>query len=146
MNIIRRSPFNWPRELSAFFDQYYHPFEDDSSNIETSLWSPAVDIKEETDKFIVKADVPGVKKEDIQVSLENNMLTIKGERELEKTEENKGYTRMERLQGKFHRRFSLPDTADSNNIEAKCKNGVLEITIPKKEASKPKTIKVKVED
>ena len=116
---------------------------DDGSNVVTSGWMPAVDIKEEAEAFVISADVPGVDPENIEVTMESGMLTIKGERRLE-TDEQKGngYRRVERLHGTFHRRFSLPDTADAEKISARGKNGVLEVVIPKKAAVQPKRIKV----
>lgn len=120
--------------------------QDDSSYIETGTWSPLVDIKEEKDCFLVIADIPGVKKEDISISLEQHVLTLKGEREFEKTETHQGYTRRERTQGQFYRRFSLPQTADDGKITARYSHGVLEIKIPKKEAATEKKIEISVEE
>jgi len=118
---------------------------DDGSNVVTSAWMPAVDIKEESDRFLILADVPGVDPTDIEVTMENGVLTIKGERSVEKTEEGNGngYRRVERMYGAFHRRFSLPDTADAEHIGATGKDGVLEVVIPKKAEVKPKRIEVK---
>ncbi|MGZ8215356.1 MAG: Hsp20/alpha crystallin family protein [Methylosarcina sp.] len=110
--------------------------------IATAEWSPAVDIKEENDKFVLQADIPGVKPEDIDVSMENGVLTVKGEKKTEAKTENKGYKRIERKYGSFYRRFSLPDTANADAISAKSKHGVLEIVIPKREAVKPKKISI----
>ena len=118
----------------------------DASYIETSSWAPLVDIKEESDRFVVIADLPGVKKEDIQISLEQHILTLKGERHFEKSEHKNGYTRRERVQGQFYRRFSLPQTADDAKISAKYIHGVLEIAIPKKEPVVEKKIDITVED
>jgi HSP20 family protein len=115
---------------------------EENSAIATSDWVPAVDIKETKDAFVLHADVPGVDPKDIDVHMENGILTIKGERESEKKEEKEGYKRVERQYGSFYRRFSLPDTADAEKIAAKCKNGVVEITIPKKEAVQPRKISV----
>ena len=116
---------------------------DDASNVVTSSWTPAVDVKEEDERFKICADVPGVDPEDIDVTMENGVLTIKGERKFE-TRENgdNGYRRVERAYGTFYRRFSLPDSADAENISAKGKNGVLEVVIPKKAAIQPKRITV----
>ncbi len=94
-------------------------------------WLPAVDIQEEADRFLVKADLPGVDPEKIEVTAENGVLTIQGSRESEKTEENSEYKRFERVTGKFLRRFTLPDTANTEAIAASTKHGVLEISIPK---------------
>ena len=114
--------------------------------VATAEWAPAVDIKEEVDKFVIHADIPGVKPEDIEVSMEAGVLTVKGEKESEAKTEKEGYKRVERTYGSFYRRFSLPDTADGDAINAKCKHGVLEIIIPKREAVKPKRISVAAEE
>ena len=116
---------------------------DDGSSVVTSSWTPAVDISEENDRFVICADVPGVNPDDIEITMEKGVLTIKGERKLETKEEGQnGYRRVERLHGSFYRRFSLPDTADTENVSATGKNGVLEVVIPKKATVQPKRIKV----
>ncbi|MDO9139339.1 MAG: Hsp20/alpha crystallin family protein [Methylobacter sp.] len=111
-------------------------------SVATAEWAPAVDIKEEADKFVIYADIPGVKPEAIDVSMEAGVLTVKGEKESEVKTEKEGYKRVERTSGSFYRRFSLPDSADGEAINARCKLGVLEIIIPKREAIKPKRINV----
>jgi HSP20 family protein len=116
--------------------------ENDNSNVVTSRWRPAVDIKEETDRFVIHADLPGVDPKDIDITMEGGMLTIKGERQSESREETDGYKRVERVAGTFYRRFSLPDTADADRIGAKGKNGVLEVIIPKQEKVQPRKITV----
>ncbi len=115
----------------------------DASSVVTSHWSPAVDIREENDRFVILADLPGVDPKDIEITMENGVLSIKGERSSDKEEQHEGYTRVERVRGTFYRRFSLPDTADAENIEAKGKDGVLEITLPKVQKVQPKKITVK---
>lgn len=115
----------------------------DSSNIATSHWRPAVDISEEEDRFVIHADLPGVDPKDIEITMENGVLSLKGERSSEIKDESKGYSRIERAHGTFYRRFSLPDSADADRIEAKGKNGVLEITLPKHEKQQAKRISVK---
>ena len=114
--------------------------------IATAEWVPLVDIKEAADKFIIYADIPGVKPEDIDVSMEAGVLTVRGKKESEVKTEKEGYKRVERSTGSFYRRFSLPDSANDEAINAKCKLGVLEIVIPKKEAVKPKRINVSLEE
>ena len=114
--------------------------------IATAEWVPSVDIKEAADKFIIYADIPGVKPEDIDVSMEVGVLTVRGKKESEVKTEKEGYKRVERSTGSFYRRFSLPDSANDEAINAKCKLGVLEIVIPKKEAVKPKRINVSLEE
>lgn len=146
MNTLKRTMPMY-RDMGQFFDDFFHlSKQDDSSYIETSSWSPLVDIKEEKDCFLVIADVPGVKKEDIDISLENHVLTLKGERQFEKTAQYQGYTRRERTQGQFYRRFGLPQTADDAKITARYAQGVLEIRIPKREAATEKKIEISVEE
>ena len=116
---------------------------DDGSNVVTGSWMPAVDIKEENARFLISADVPGIDPAAIEVTMENGVLTIRGERTFETEDESdNGYRRVERVHGTFYRRFSLPDTADEEKISATGKHGVLEVTIPKKAAVQPKRIKV----
>lgn len=104
----------------------------------------AVDIREEDDAFYVDAEVPGLSAEDIKVDIEKNVLTLSGERKLEKEETKENFRRVERQYGHFTRSFSLPETVDSENISADLKNGVLELRLPKKEAPRPKSISVNV--
>ncbi|OJA00698.1 heat-shock protein Hsp20 [Rickettsiella grylli] len=144
-NIIRyRTPLlQQLHRLSQEWDQLFDSGHiEDSSTVETSHWAPAVDIKEEPTCFLLFADIPGVDPKDIEISMENGILTIKGERVATHTEEKKGYTRVERSQGCFYRRFALPDTADADKITAEGKQGVLKIIIPKREKAAAKKIKV----
>lgn len=127
------------QEWDRFFELY--PLED-GSLVETSHWAPCVDIKEEPNRFIIYADIPGVDPSDIEVSMEKGVLTIKGERSTIQKDKQAGYTRVERLQGCFYRRFSLPDTANAEKVTAQGNQGVLEIIIPKRQ--KPKTKKIKI--
>jgi HSP20 family protein len=107
-------------------------------------WTPAVDIAETDNELVLKADVPGVKLEDINIEVENGTLSLSGNRSYS-TEENKGgYHRQERFYGSFHRAFVLPETVDLEKVAAGYENGVLTITMPKKEIAKPRTIKVGV--
>ena len=136
MAIIRYRPNSLLGELSQEMNRMFaddFPAFEDGSNIETSQWCPAVDIKEEEKQFVITADIPGVEPKDIKLHMEANVLTIEGERVDDHTEEKEGYRRVERARGVFYRRFSLPDTADEEGITAKGKHGVLEITIPKKD-------------
>ena len=112
------------------------------STIATSAWVPAVDIKEESNQFVIEADIPGVDPKEVEVFMENGVLTIKGERKVEKQVGKDSFKRVERLHGNFYRRFSLPETADPNKISATGKNGVLQITIPKREVAQPRRIQV----
>jgi HSP20 family protein len=141
----RKDYYPLQKDLSSVLDGFFRGYSEDASFVDTGTWAPAVDIKEEDNQFLVIADIPGVNKEDINISLENNILTIHGERKTERKEEKKGYSRIERTQGQFYRRFSLPQTADESKISAAYKQGVLEISIPKKEISKQKRIEIKTE-
>ena len=108
-------------------------------------WSPAVDIFETEDALTLRADLPDVKTEDIDVRVENNTLTLKGSRKFENDENAKGYHRIERSYGDFIRTFSVPPTVENDKVEAQYKNGVLTITLPKKETAKPRQVKVAIE-
>jgi HSP20 family protein len=141
MAITRYQPWGLLNQLQRELERFQDDKATDGS-ISTAEWAPAVDIKEDADKFIIQADVPGVKPENLDISMEAGVLTVKGEKESESKTEREGYKRVERTVGSFYRRFSLPDTADGEGINAKCKHGVLEIVIPKKEAVKPKRINV----
>jgi HSP20 family protein len=103
-----------------------------------------VDIREEEDRFVLHADIPGVKPEDIEVTMENGVLTISGSREETSRSESNGYRRVERVSGRFFRRFTLPDTANAEEIRAKSHNGVLEVIIPKHARVMPRRISVNV--
>ncbi|MGZ8189801.1 MAG: Hsp20/alpha crystallin family protein [Methylococcaceae bacterium] len=145
MAIIRYEPWGLLNQLQKELERSYEGQSSEGS-ISTAEWAPAVDIKEENDKFILHADIPGVKPEDIEVNMEAGVLTVKGEKKTESKTEKEGYKRVERTSGSFYRRFSLPDSANGEAISAKCKHGVLEIVIPKREAVKPKKIDVTSEE
>lgn len=144
MNNLRRRPSVFS-ELNQLLNNNW-PVEGDLSSAATSAFVPAVDIKEEDKNYIILVDVPGVDPKEIQISMENGVLTIQGEKTSETKQENDNYSRVERVSGSFYRRFSLPDTADAAGITAKTKHGVLEITIPKTQHSQPRKIEVKVEE
>ena len=109
-------------------------------------WSPSVDVFETPDSLTLKADLPDVKVDDIDIRVENQTLTLRGERKFEKDENVKGYHRIERSYGEFVRSFAVPSTVDTEKVQADYKNGVLTITLPKKEAAKPRQVKVAVQD
>ena len=144
MSLIRRNPW-------SLFDQLQHELgrshgflakTEDNGDVVTSDWAPAVDIKEEENQFLIVADIPGVDPKDIEVHMENGILTIKGERESEKKTEREGYKRIEREHGVFYRRFTMPEGVNAEGIEAKTDKGVLTVVIPKQEAAKPRKITV----
>ena len=138
---MRYEPWSLLNQLQQQLESSYDDHGSEGS-ISTAEWAPAVDIKEEDNQFVLLADIPGVKPEDIEVHMDAGVLTVKGEKESVTKTEKDGYKRVERSSGSFYRRFNLPDSADGDAINAKCKHGVLEITIPKREAVKPKKINV----
>jgi HSP20 family protein len=120
-------------------------FGNSSDEASITTWAPAVDIYETEHELVVKADLPDVRPEDLDIRVENNILTIRGDRKFEKKVDEKNYLRVERTYGSFSRSFSLVNTVNSEAIKADYKNGVLTLTIPKREEAKPKQIKVNVE-
>ena len=107
-------------------------------------WSPLVDITEDEKEYLIKADLPEVKKEDVKLTVQNDVMTISGERKYEKEEKGKKYHRVERAYGSFMRSFTLPEDADGSKVSAEYKDGVLRVRLPKSEKAKPKSIEVKV--
>lgn len=145
MNRPRQFPIE--HSMSRLIDRLLYPelFKtDDLVFTNQNAWSPAVDLKEEANRFLVIADLPGIQEDQIELQLENNFLTIHGKREENTEEKDKSYLRKERVQGQFHCRLQLPETADENKVSASYQHGVLTITIPKKEVAKPKKIKISV--
>jgi len=114
----------------------------ENSSVVTSDWVPVVDIKEEKDRFVLHADLPGVDRDDIDITMEGGVLSIRGERKLEDVAEGGEYKRVERIHGNFYRRFALPDEADAEGINARCNQGVLEVVIPKKQSVQPRRIEI----
>jgi len=142
---VYRDPVDTFRDFRGELDRIFN--NNETGYTETAPeWVPAVDIKEAKDAYEVVADVPGVEAKDIDISLDDGVLTVKGERKHESKdaseEEGEAYTRTERSYGSFYRRFTLPDTADAENISAKTEHGVLKLHIPKKEKALPKKISV----
>lgn len=139
------SPFNalneLHKELGRMFD-YRYGFSREPVTFSGTNWTPQIDIKESEKEFTVMADLPGVSPDDIDITLHNGVLTIKGKRSSDKEEEQNNYRRRERLRGSFIRQFTLPDSTDEEAIEAKAVHGVIEITIPK--AAKPKPRKIAI--
>jgi len=143
--IARFEPF---RGLSAFHDQFNRilseSFRNPTEESALTTWAPAVDIYETPNELVVKADLPEVDEKDIDVCVENNLLTIRGERKFEKSVSEENFLRVERTYGSFSRSFSLPATVNAEAIAAEYKNGALTVTLPKREESKPRQVKVTV--
>lgn len=147
--MARLSLYDPWRDFSSLQDRINRIFSSyspqDDETFEGGELSPVVDIYEDDESFVFEADLPGFKKEDLKIDISNNILTISGNRKLEREESKDKYLRVERSFGNFARRFTLPNTIDSEKVEAKYKDGVLSLRLPKKEEALPKSIDVKVE-
>ena len=140
MTILRYEPWALVSRLHQQLDKALNQ---DADGFESNVsWIPQVDVREEAERFVVTADLPGVEGKDIEVTAEKGVLTVRGERRSEKKTENDGYTRTERASGTFLRRFTLPETADAEAIKATHVNGVLELSIPKRPQAQPRRISV----
>ena len=131
------------RVLSAF-NPAHSRRENGQEALTSAEWMPLVDIAEDDTEYVISAELPEVKKEDVRVTVENGVLTMNGERRFEKEENNKRYHRVERAYGRFARSFALPEDGDPGKIRAEFKDGVLKIYVTKSEAARPKQIDVKV--
>jgi HSP20 family protein len=143
MNVTRWEPF---REMEDFFRQY-SPMLGRSlrrSGGEETNWTPLADITETDKEYLIKAELPEVKKEDVKITLEDGVITLTGERRHEKEQKDENEIRVESFYGTFSRSFALPDNVDPNGIRAESKDGVLRVRIPKKQASKTKPISIEV--
>jgi HSP20 family protein len=135
------SHFDPLANLRMFEDAFTRMLTEPSTN---RPWSPAVDIYETESALVLKADLPDANQKDIDVHVENQTLTISGTRNFEKSEDKHGYHRIERSYGNFVRSFAIPNTFDTENIQAEYHNGVLSVTLAKKEAAKPRQVKIEV--
>ena len=145
MTLVSYEPWTLVNRLHRQLDQAFYRSSDsaESASAPCVSWIPRVDIHEEAQRFVVLADVPGVEAKDIDITAEKGVLTIRGERRAEKIESDKnGYERIERTSGSFLRRFTLPDSANTESITAKQTNGVLEVSIPKHPQVQPRRISV----
>ena len=147
MALVRWDPF---RELESMQSRLNRLFGDapfprlTEDGMSLSGWSPAVDVQETDQEYVIKADLPDVKKEDVKVELLDGTLTIEGERQQEKEEKGKKFHKIEREYGKFLRRFAMPSEVDASKVQAEFKHGVLNVHLPKSATAKPKAIDVKV--
>ena len=130
--------------LSSFFGRSPGRRGNGHGDLALADWAPMADISEDENEYVIKAELPELKKEDVKVTVENGVLTISGERKFEKEEKNKKYHRVERAYGRFARSFALPDDADASKVKAEFKDGMLTVHLPKSEKAKPKQIEVKI--
>jgi len=146
MNIIRYQPWTLMNRLHREIDQIFGDALTPAAADQQTLadWTPAVDVHEEADRYVVRADLPGVDSKDIQVTADDGVLTLRGTRASEKRAEQKGYERIERVTGSFLRRFTLPENVQAGEIRARHANGVLELTLPKQARVEPKRVAIEV--
>ena len=141
MSLVHYKPVNLFNQFNDEMNRYLSMTRENAANQEHE-WTPAVDIREEENRYLITADIPGVNGKDIEITLEEGVLAIKGERKTETEVSEQGYRRRERTHGTFMRQFTLPDTIDSTNISAAAIDGVLEVTLPKQEKPEPRKITV----
>jgi len=132
------------KRLSTYLDRPAVQTETGKEAMTVAEWSPLVDITEDDKEYLIKADLPEVKKEDVKLTVQDDVMNISGERKYEKEEKGKKYHRIERAYGSFMRSFTLPEDADGSKVSAEYKDGVLNVHLPKSEKAKPKSIEVKV--
>ena len=145
MSLIRYNttvPRRFEEEIKSVFDKFLGSDDTDASSVVTSQWVPRVDIKEEAERFVIFADLPGVDPDSIEVQMDKGVLSIKGERSTGASQEGERYSRVERAHGVFFRRFALPDSANPEGVTATGRHGVLEIAIPKRPETTPRRIQV----
>ena len=147
--LIQWGPFHNLAGLQARFDRLFgdsfgRPCGDLGETLERSSWAPAVDIHETSDALVLRADLPGVDPKDVDIQVENNTLTLRGERKFESDVKEENYQRVERVYGSFVRSFTLPRTVDADKVEAAYRHGVLEVRLPKKPEAKPRQMNVAV--
>jgi len=130
---------NLQREVDSIFDQFFGRNEDEDTS---AVWAPRTNLSETDDAFRIRLDVPGMTEDDITINLQNNTLTVSGERSTERKDEGEEYVRVERAFGNFHRTFTLPDAVDQENVEAAYEDGVLTINVPKMEESTRRQIEI----
>lgn len=135
---------NMQREINKMFDSFFRSALPDESPLIAGTWSPATDIVEHDDNFVVNVELPGMRKEDVKITMQDNTLMIRGEKKEERESKGSSYHRVERSYGSFQRSFALPSTVKAESIEAAFKDGILTVSLPKSEEAKPKQIDVKV--
>jgi len=132
------------KRLSTLWGRTPTKAEGEKEAISVAEWSPVVDITEDAKEYLIKAELPEIKKEDVKLTVQDNVLSISGERKYEKEEKGKKYHRVERAYGSFLRSFTLPEDADGGKVTAEYKDGILNVHLPKSEKAQPKSIEVKV--
>jgi HSP20 family protein len=145
MAIIRWDPF---RDMVTLREKMNRLFEDaftgrgEDKELISSMWTPAVDIFENENELVLTAEIPGIEEKDVEIKIEDNTLTLKGERKFEKETKEENYHRIERSYGSFYRAFTLPHSVDAEKVQAEHENGVLRISMPKRQELKPRTVRI----
>ena len=142
MALVRYEPTNLFDQFNNEINRFLNVAPRQRAANQDRNWMPAVDIREEDDRFVLSADIPGVERKDVEVTMEDGVLTIKGERHAETEDKREGFHRRERVHGTFMRQFTLPDTVNADSISATIKEGVLHIEIPKQAKPEPRKITV----
>jgi HSP20 family protein len=144
MAITRWDPFREVVALQNRVNNLFREMNDGDSPLTTASFVPAVDVYEDSKKVVLKLEVPGIEEKDLDIRVENNTLTVKGERKFEKEEKEENFHRIERRYGTFYRAFTLPSTVDTEHVQANYQNGILKLELSKKPEAQPKQIKVNV--
>lgn len=142
MAIIRRDPFRDVIALQNRMNSLFREFNESDNALTTASFVPAVDIYEDAKKVVLKLEVPGMEEKDLDIRVENNTLTVKGERKFEKDEKEENFHRIERRYGSFYRSFTLPSSVDTENVQASYNAGILKLDLNKKPEAQPKQIRV----
>lgn len=142
MNIVRYDPFREIRSLQNEVNRLFSGATTERDDMLSGEWMPRVDVFENEHNLVLEAELPGMKREDFDLSIENNVLTLKGERKFEKKDERDNYHRIERAYGSFTRSFTLPSTVTAEGAKAEFKNGVLNVSLPKREETKARKIEI----
>ncbi len=148
MNIVKWDPFRELEDVSSRLNRIFGRFparaESGQEMLRVADWSPSADITETDTAYLIKAEIPGVQKEDVKVTVQDGMLTMQGERKMDKEENGKKFHRIERSYGSFVRSFRIPDDADENSVKAAFKDGMLNVTLAKSAKAKPRSVDVTV--
>jgi HSP20 family protein len=144
MNLTRWDPFRELDALSSRMNQLFPATVRRNDDVTFADWAPAVDVQETDKEYLVKADLPEIKKEDMKIAIDDGVLSMEGERKQEKEEKNKKFHKVERVYGKFVRRMALPSDVDETKVSAEFKDGVLNVHLPKAPTARPHSVDVKI--
>jgi HSP20 family protein len=141
--LTRFDPFGGVTRWSESLDQFFNDFWHTGTSKDSALLSPAIDVSEDESRLTIEAELPGLERKDIELTVKDGVLMLRGEKSMEQESRDRSYHRIERRYGSFYRALALPDTVDADRVEAAFRNGVLTITLPKRPETKPKSISIK---